>query len=59
MATFKLTNGYSVQTRPFAAGTELVTSNADDEVISSVRLYGEAAAETLTNLRIAERLAAL
>lgn len=59
MASFKLSNGYSVRTTSYGDGTEFETSNPNGEVISNVILYGDDARETLRNLCVAERLAAL
>lgn len=59
MATYNLTNGYSVQTAPKGHGTEFVTRNPEGDVISSVTLFGWDARECERDLIVANRLASL
>jgi hypothetical protein len=60
MRTYKLANGYTVESTDLGPdGTEFVTRNENGEAISSVTLFGSTAAELVTDLRVAERLASL
>lgn len=57
MRTFKLTNGYSVTVQDTPTGTDFWTRDSAGETVSTVHLKGDAAAEMLTNLRVAAGLA--
>jgi hypothetical protein len=59
MRTFKLTNGYIVNTRTFPEFTEFETLNPEGEVISVVVLKDDAADDLMTNLRIIDGLKAV
>jgi hypothetical protein len=60
MASYKLTNGYTVTTSDApGAGTEFVTKCPAGDTISSVTFYGTDAAELERDLIVATRLASL
>jgi hypothetical protein len=60
MATYTLSNGYSVRTAPAANNRqEFTTTNPEGAVISTVYLGGADAAEVERDLIVANRLASL
>jgi hypothetical protein len=59
MRSYKLSNGYIVQTRAHSSGdTEFTTLNPAGETISTKVLGGEAAREVFIGLRVATCLGA-
>lgn len=54
MSTYKLPGGSRVKTLPVGEATEFITSNANGEVISTVRLRGTEARETLRAILYAD-----
>jgi hypothetical protein len=59
MASYTLTNGYTVRTYPAGVKTEFETRNPEGEVISTVVIGGQDAAELERDLIVAQRLASL
>jgi hypothetical protein len=54
MSTYKLPGGSRVKTLPVGEATEFITSNAQGEVISTVRKSGSEASEMLRALLYAD-----